>query len=135
MNERVEGTVTFGRRSRRYAVAVGDACIVDPINPRKKKHRGRLCEVVELEMLDGDAWVKFIDTGRTGKVDIGDLVSAKHPNGDPCPEFMEALVRNRVGGGPHDYSSDVGRLVCKWLQATTDERESPDRIRVVSHRF
>ncbi|WP_319549329.1 hypothetical protein [Desulfogranum marinum] len=57
-------------------VVVGEKYKIEPINPRKKKNRGRICKILNLpsEFMSTEALAKFEDTKRTGKVDIRELL-------------------------------------------------------------
>jgi hypothetical protein len=46
---------------------------ISPLNPRKKRHRGRLVKVLSCRE-KGCFRVKFLDTGRVGVVDGDDLI-------------------------------------------------------------
>lgn len=73
-------TTRFGTRGspRTVEIAIGREYVVDPLNPRKRKHRGRRCVITELadQFMPDVATVRFTDglRGHWGKVDIGDLV-------------------------------------------------------------
>lgn len=62
-----------------------DVCKVDPPNPRKIKHRGRICRLTGSYRSYRDIankpsalkiGVKFLDTGQFGYVDAADLIPA-----------------------------------------------------------
>jgi hypothetical protein len=63
---------------RKVDVKIGNEYIINPVNPRRTKHRDRK---VIFKGMDKDrfdkyeprAKVQFLDTNRIGKVDIGDL--------------------------------------------------------------
>ena len=68
-----------------YEIFPNDWCYVDPPNPLKKKHRGRVCQFTgnskETKDITGRprsllAVVRFSDTGKIGSVDPSDLVPA-----------------------------------------------------------
>jgi uncharacterized OB-fold protein len=68
-----------------YKIFPNDWCCVDPANPLKKKHRGRVCQFTgnsrERKDMAGkpssfSAVVRFSDTGKIGYVDASDLVPA-----------------------------------------------------------
>ena len=68
-----------------YEIFPNDWCCVDPANPLKKKHRGRVCQFTgnsrERKDMAGkpssfSAVVRFSDTGKIGYVDVSDLVPA-----------------------------------------------------------
>lgn len=56
--------------------------VVQPLNPRKLKNRGRHCLVLDFVPLseshpnDTIAKVRYIDNNRIGKVDLADLIPA-----------------------------------------------------------
>jgi hypothetical protein len=63
---------------RKVVVKPGDEYIINPVNPRRTKHRGRKVIFKEMDRDRFDKYeprakVQFSDTKRTGKVDIGDL--------------------------------------------------------------
>lgn len=63
---------------RSVTIELGRNYMIDPINPLKKKHRGRTCMVIGF-MSDSqgtpiDARVKFLDTSRTGRISIRDII-------------------------------------------------------------
>lgn len=78
----------FGRNMprREIEVVVGKTYLIEPMNPRAKVNRGRLCTVLEFIDSSGKdinadkAKVKFQDTGKTGKVDLSSLT-------DPPPVY------------------------------------------------
>jgi|SRR5579871_1681248 len=79
-------------------VQIGETYLVEPHNPQKLKHRGRRCILLEAskDMHDrqaGTAKVRFYDTGRTGRVDLNDLVEA------PPHEAIQSIVE--VVQGPN----------------------------------
>ncbi|MED3498474.1 hypothetical protein ACEF06_22370 [Brevibacillus agri] len=59
----------------------GNHYLVEPINPQKKKHRGRICTINGFEKNDiGDPLkirVQFEDNNRHGKVSVDDLLEHK----------------------------------------------------------
>lgn len=60
---------------RKVVLIIGKEYLVNPINKNKHKHRGRKCILIGISH-DGYGVigkVKFIDTLRTGKVEIDDL--------------------------------------------------------------
>ena len=72
-------TITSGliRKLRRTVkLTVGKDYCVKPINPLKKKHRDRVCTILEFddEFVPLNVKVKFLDNGRIGKVCCSDLV-------------------------------------------------------------
>jgi hypothetical protein len=64
---------------REVRIKVGETYRVEPSNPLKKKHRGRICTVIELtnssgKDLDADvAIVRFADNNSRGKVPLSEL--------------------------------------------------------------
>lgn len=68
---------SFGRKKRApVTLTVGETYRVEPLNPRKKKHRGRVCTILEFDndFMPRKASVRFHDTNRVGKVELSDLV-------------------------------------------------------------
>ena len=65
----------FGSQQRTFRFTPGSLYRIAPMNPLKKKGRGRICEVLE-HPLSGNGYVKvrYQDTGRYGRVDAADLV-------------------------------------------------------------
>jgi hypothetical protein len=64
---------------RKVVLESGKLYKVDPINPQKMKHRGRICEFIR--WYDDDSRgerdiieVRFLDTNRKGRVEGSDLV-------------------------------------------------------------
>lgn len=90
--------VRFGRSGewREVAPVVGSTYLLEPLNPQKKKHRGRRCILLRVA---GDRWgrtaeVRFLDVekGRAavGVVALPDLVAAS-----PEPQTpLELVVRS-----------------------------------------
>ncbi len=66
------------RLIRRTLIELGRTYQVAPLNPRKKKHRGRVCKVraFDEDFMPRFAVVQFMDNGRIGKVDLEDLADA-----------------------------------------------------------
>lgn len=72
----------FGRskqNGRTLTPKIGERYVVSPMNPQKKKHRGRTCviEAFNAEYMPDRATVRFDDNNRLGKVDLSDLVPCK----------------------------------------------------------
>jgi len=78
----------------------GKQYIVEPLNPQKKKHRGRICTITGFEINQiGDTLkikVQFTDNNRHGKVSVEDLLEHKrrgkreiHP--DPLVLYLQEL--------------------------------------------
>ncbi|QDV67679.1 hypothetical protein Poly24_13810 [Rosistilla carotiformis] len=66
-----------GRKRREtVTLTIGETYRVEPLNPQKKKHRGRVCAILEFDddFMPGFASVRFHDNNRVGKVDLSDLV-------------------------------------------------------------
>jgi hypothetical protein len=63
-------------KTRLVNLKINDYCQVDPMNPKKQKHRGRYCIIVDFEegALPNRASVRFPDTNQIGKVALADLV-------------------------------------------------------------
>ena len=79
-----DGTVVGeGRGTRKnpgedYSFSADDVCKVEPTNALKKKHRGRICRFTGTYREYGPGTLKigaiFLDTGKLGYVDAGDLI-------------------------------------------------------------
>ncbi|MFS0557425.1 hypothetical protein [Brevibacillus sp. 179-C9.3 HS] len=78
----------------------GNRYLVEPINPQKKKHRGRICKINGFEHNRiGDPLkilVQFEDNNRHGKVSIDDLLEHKRKQKkerrpDPFVAFLKEL--------------------------------------------
>ncbi|OOP55208.1 MAG: hypothetical protein AYP45_16130 [Candidatus Brocadia carolinensis] len=53
-------------------IEVGGYYLINPLNPRCRKHRGRMCKV--LEIIDSHhVRVKLLETKRTARVKVSDL--------------------------------------------------------------
>lgn len=71
-------TTGFDDVERKVEVIRGNKYICEPLNPLRKKNRGRICKVVDHDDWSPvDAYVIWEDTGRMGKVDLSDLVAIK----------------------------------------------------------
>lgn len=79
-------TCGFGSRVRKVTAVVGAEYEVQPLNPRKKKHRGRRCVILGFARDDigypGKAVVRFLDNNRRGRVDVADLKAEGLTEGD-----------------------------------------------------
>ena len=55
----------------------GSEYVIKPKNPRKLKHRNRICVFIKAsdKHMPSTAEVRFKDTNRIGKIDLCDLVS------------------------------------------------------------
>jgi hypothetical protein len=74
-----EGSGRRGSKGPEYIFSGDDICKVDPPNKNKKKHRGRICRLTGTYRMYGHtvkAGAIFLDTGRFGYVDAGDLIPA-----------------------------------------------------------
>ena len=69
----IEGGYT-GIDSKFYKFYPRDLCIVEPINPNKKKYRGRTGYLIGKVNFYGKVGIRFFDTRRVGYVDVVDLV-------------------------------------------------------------
>jgi hypothetical protein len=71
---------TYINEEKHQAVKIelGKEYMIQPLNSLKKKHRGRRCIVIGFIQNEAgvpiDARVKFMDTNRTGRVSVRDLV-------------------------------------------------------------
>jgi hypothetical protein len=65
-----------GKERAAIAYTTGNTYRVDPTNPQKKKHRDRVCTILEFDddFMPQNASVRFHDNNRIGKVDLSDLV-------------------------------------------------------------
>lgn len=67
-----------------YVLYPGDTAIVDPQGKsrRAESHRGRVCQVLSTMVnMNGTLKVKYLDTGKTGRVLAHDLI--------PQPQVLE----------------------------------------------
>lgn len=76
------GTIVCGGYARRgidenFIIFPNDNCTIEPVNSKKKKHRGRKCTVTGKSNKHGAIQVKFEDTNSYGYVDPADLVPEK----------------------------------------------------------
>lgn len=57
-------------------ITIGSNYRVEPMNPQKKKHRDRVCTIIEFDddLMPKNASVRFQDNNRIGKVCLSDLV-------------------------------------------------------------
>jgi hypothetical protein len=73
-------TYVNDQKHQAVKIELGKHYIVQPLNVLKKKHRDRQCIVIGFIQdetgMPIDARVKFLDTNRTGRVSIRDLVPA-----------------------------------------------------------
>lgn len=68
-------TFYFGKKYKRSVlIRVGSRYLINPLNPQKKKNKGRVCELIAFDEFYQVAHVKFVDTKRSAKVDPSDLV-------------------------------------------------------------
>ena len=70
----------MGDNGKFYKFYPGDLCVVEPVNPSKKKHRGRTGHLIGKVNVRGKVGIRFVDTGRVGYVDVVDLVPYKLKN-------------------------------------------------------
>jgi len=90
----VETGRTYAGQTRQVRLELGREYIVLPVNKLKLKHRDRHCKLISLQesIYNGRPcgyWVHFLDNGRRGKVDAGDLVPVRvhhNVNGSPISE-------------------------------------------------
>lgn len=82
MSTQIEVNTLYGGVYRKATLTAGNEYIVRPLNPRKKKHRGRLCVILdfvpvsEFHPVDTVAKVRFIDNNRIGRAELSDLESS-----------------------------------------------------------
>ena len=73
----------YGRNKewRTIDPVIGSRYVIQPLNPQKKKHRGRVCvlEGLEPEFLPDMGLIRFEDTNRAGKVELADLTPYTGP--------------------------------------------------------
>ncbi len=80
MSAQIEVSTSYGRMHRKATLTAGNAYIVRPLNPRKQKHRGRLCVILDFIPVseshpnDTVAKVRFVDNNRIGRAELSDLV-------------------------------------------------------------
>jgi hypothetical protein len=80
MSTQIEVSTSYGRTHRKATLTAGNAYLVSPLNPKKKKHRGRLCVILdfipvsEFHPNDTVAKVRFVDNNRIGRAELSDLV-------------------------------------------------------------
>lgn len=74
----IVNTYTNNGVTRSVTIELGCKYVVDPINLLKKKHRGRTCMVIgfitDEHGTPSDVRVKFLDTSRTGRISMRDIV-------------------------------------------------------------
>lgn len=79
MSARIEVGTTYGGAHRKVTLIAGHEYVVSPLNPRKMKHRGRRCvlldfvPVSESRPKDTVAKVRFVDNNRVGRAELDDL--------------------------------------------------------------
>lgn len=59
-----------------FDLRLGDRLIIDPLNPKSNKNRGRVVEAVEVESFSGETSmlkVRFLDTKRSTSVEFDDV--------------------------------------------------------------
>jgi hypothetical protein len=70
---------SHGKTRREATLRVGEEYVVQPLNPNKKKHRGRHCVILdfvavsEFHPKDIVAKVRFLDNNRVGRAELSDL--------------------------------------------------------------
>ena len=81
----------YGRtKSREVVLKVGNIYVIEPLNSRKMKNRGRQVEILRFreggKVPDAVAVVKYLDTGRQGVIsELDDL--APLPASEQYPTF------------------------------------------------
>ncbi len=89
---------------------------MEPLNPLKKKHRGRICKVTGFRQ-GRWACVVFLDNARRGRVELEELVLFD----ENTPDFAEATKHLTVerllnrGKWPDRDHPDVRRNLEKWV--------------------
>jgi len=79
----VVGSGYAKKSSREVEMVVGRKYQVPPANPSKKKHRDRVCVLLDIipisesHPMDLVAKVRFMDNNRIGRVDLSDLVPSE----------------------------------------------------------
>jgi len=75
----VKLTVTYDIYRREVFLEVGKKYVIEQLNPRIMKNRGRIVEILGFSdnFMPQFAIVKYLDTKRTGKVDVSDLAPYK----------------------------------------------------------
>ena len=69
-----------GSNGKSYRFYSKDLCIVEPLNPKKKRHRGRAGQLTDKMNACGRVGIRFLDTWTIGYVDAVDLVPYKPKN-------------------------------------------------------
>jgi hypothetical protein len=67
--------VTHGAHRRRIALAAGGAYRFDPLNPRRRKDRGRTGRLLSWSIDGTSAALRWDDDGSVGEIALGDLVA------------------------------------------------------------
>lgn len=72
-------------QERHVLVKIGEEYVVEPLNPRNKKNRGRHCLVIgfhsDEEGKDIFAMVKYLDNNKVGRyMDLGNLIPVNQDN-------------------------------------------------------
>ena len=74
--------ITVQSVSRKMTLTIGNEYLVAPLNSRKKKHRDRVCVILDFVPVseshprDLVAKVRFRDNNRVGRVELEDLTSS-----------------------------------------------------------
>lgn len=80
MREQIQVGALYGSAEQKTTLKIGGEYVIKPLNPQKKKHRDRLCIILdflpvsEQHPRDVIAKVKFLDNNRTGRAELNDLI-------------------------------------------------------------
>jgi hypothetical protein len=80
MSTQIEVNTIYGSTHRKANLTAGNEYTVRPLNPRKMKHRGRHCMILdfvpvsEFHPVNTVAKVRFIDNNRIGRAELSDLL-------------------------------------------------------------
>lgn len=68
-------TAGFGNKQREIPLIPGSRYRIEPLNPKKLKHRGRMCVLIQYDAAYFDqGQVRWEDTKRIGQVELSDLL-------------------------------------------------------------
>lgn len=68
-------STTYCGRNREMVLMVGQKYVVDQLNPRATRNRGRIVELLGFnsDFMPDSAIVKYLDNNRRGRVSVSDL--------------------------------------------------------------
>ncbi|AZK47503.1 hypothetical protein [Paenibacillus lentus] len=129
---------SFGEVKRVVTIKVGDSFYVQPDNPKKLLHRGRHCIIKDFQKDDignpSQVIVTFSDNGRSGKVDIQDLVVTPKTAEDliqPSPQNdLPRFLPEEVPGDllTRNELKSMGRKPVRNCSAYVVYREQPNEF-------